>query len=371
MTAGQEHPARQPKAEPRAQAKPVPGASHERAPISIRIAWVGDIVMEVPWRKSTIPPKQLFDGVRQRLKTSDLVIANLETPLTDWPEQTPHKNKADLEAGRDVVFRVASAEAARALSGAGIRVAALANNHTVDYTVHGLLDTISRLHRAGVLSVGAGVNLSAAESALVIKLQGWRVGILSFSDVVPKYSWAKPNHPGIATAKESERLVAAVRRARPRVDILIVVLHWGVQFDRQPSPRQEFLAQETQRAGADLILGSHPHVLQGVGCLGRVPVVYSAGNFVFPTLSQPTRRTAIFEFEFSGGPTPLVRLVPAMIDERGAPQLVEAQPAEEILSEASQLSLPLGLRFDGDSGSCSEAPPPPAPASSTDNPEVH
>lgn len=327
----------------------------------IRISWVGDIVMEVPWRQQMLPPNELFDGVRERLKSSDLAIANLETPLTDWTEQTPYKDKAAIETGKDVILRVGSPQAAQALAQAGIKVVGLANNHTMDFTDHGLLDSFDRLRKAGVLFAGAGENLAAAEDALIVQIKGKRIGILSFSDVVPRYSWAEENHPGIATGKEADRVVAAIRRVRPKVDILILLLHWGTQFVQEPIPRQEFLAQQAQGAGADLVLGAHPHVLQGVGCLGRVPVVYSAGNFVFPTMSLPTRRTAIFEFEFPLSGPPSLHLVPVLIDEQGAPQIVEGDTRQDILSEMSKLSQPLGLQLNGDSGSCSDLSAPSTP----------
>jgi poly-gamma-glutamate capsule biosynthesis protein CapA/YwtB (metallophosphatase superfamily) len=364
---GQETPAAKPATEVPAKASSAPAKSTDTSGGAIRISWVGDIVMEVPWRQQVVVPKALFDGVREHLKTADLVIGNLESPLTDWTEQTPNKDKAAVEAGKDVILRVSSPEAAQAISDAGIKVVGLANNHVMDFTEHGLMDTLERLRKAGVSYAGAGENLAEAEGALILKIKGKRVGILSFSDVVPKYSWAEANQPGIATAKEADRMVAAVRRTRPKVDILIMVFHWGTQFVQEPIPRQVFLAQEAQRAGADLVLGAHPHVLQGVGCVGRTPVVYSAGNFVFPTMSAPTRRTAIFEFEISGDQPISVRLTPAVIDERGAPQLVNGEARLDILNEMNKLSKPLGLQFNEDSGSCSDVavPAPVAPAASS------
>ncbi len=368
----QEKPSEKPAQENPAKTNPAPEKSpqkpEEPPQTPLRIVWVGDIVMEVAWRQPAVPPRLLFDGVREKLREYDLVIANLESPLTNWPEPTPHKDKAAIESGRDVIIQVRSPNAARALHDAGIQVVGLANNHTMDYTEQGLLDTFARLRAAHVLFAGAGNNIAEAEAPLIVERKGRRIGILSFSDVVPKYSWAEPDRPGIATAKETVPVIEAVRRARPRVDILIVVFHWGVQFDREPSERQKSLALETQRAGADLILGAHPHVLQGVACLDRVPVVYSAGNFAFPTSSLPTRRAAIFEFDFStdAAPvvqtSPVVRLVPLLIDERGAPQLAPDDVRADILTEMTQLSSPLGLHLDADSGSCA-APPavPPAP----------
>ncbi len=346
---------------PAVSAQPQASASSS-ASGPIRISWVGDIVMEVPWRQQMLPPNALFDGVRERLKSADLAIANLETPLTDWAEQTPYKDKAAVDAGKDVILRVRSPQAAQALAQGGIMVVGLANNHTMDFTDHGLLETFDRLRKAGVLFAGAGENLAAAEDALIVQIKGRRIGILSFSDVVPRYSWAEETRPGIATGKEADRVVEAIRRARPKVDILILLLHWGTQFVSEPVPRQLYLAQQAQRAGADLVLGAHPHVLQGVGCLGRVPVVYSAGNFVFPTMSLPTRRTAIFEFQFTLSGPPSLHLVPVMIDEQGAPQLVEGDTRQDILSEMSKLSQPLGLQLNGDMGSCSDVSVPATPA---------
>src|SRR6266581_4071114 len=331
-----EKPARENPAKTNPAAERPPQKPDEAPPTPLRILWVGDIVMEVAWRQPAVPPRLLFDGVREKLREYDLVIANLESPLTNWPEPTPHKDKAAIESGRDVIIQVRSPNAARALHDAGIQVVGLANNHTMDYTEHGLLDTFARLRAAHVLFAGAGNNIAAAEAPLILKRKGRRIGILSFSDVVPKYSWAEPDRPGIATAKETVPVIEAVRRARPRVDILI--------------------------------LGAHPHVLQGVGCLDRVPVVYSAGNFAFPTSSLPTRRTALFEFDFSAGAapvvqtSPIVRLVPLLIDERGAPQLAPDDVRADILAEMTQLSSPLDLHLDGDSGSCAASPAPPPPA---------
>ena len=364
---GQEPPTAKPTPEVPAKISSTPAKPADTPGSAIHIFWVGDIVMEVPWRQQAVVPKALFDGVREHLKSADLVIGNLETPLTDWTEQTPNKDKAAVEAGKDVILRVSSPEAAQALADASIKVVGLANNHVMDFTEHGLLDTLERLRKAGVSYAGAGENLAEAEDALILKIKGKRIGILSFSDVVPRYSWAEANHPGIATAKEADRVVGAVRRTRPKVDILIMVFHWGTQFLQEPIPRQVFLAQEAQRAGADLVLGAHPHVLQGVGCVGRTPVVYSAGNFVFPTMSAPTRRTAIFEFEFSGDQPISVRLAPAVIDEHGAPQLVSGEARLDILDEMTKLSKPLGLQFSEDLGSCGDVavPAPVAPAASS------
>ncbi len=322
------------------------------APV-VRIAFVGDILLEAPWRQPPLPPSQMFEDVRAFLAEFDLVVGNLEEPLTNHPTRTPHKNPDMVAAGRDFIFRATSPEAARALRSAGIRVAALANNHTMDYTERGLLDTLKQLTAAGIVPVGAGENLRNAEQVQVVELRGLRIGFLSFSDVVPRYYWAEGDRPGIASSKYIGRVRAAIARARSQVDTLAIIFHWGEMFASEPSPRQRELAQAAQRAGADLILGAHPHVLQGVGCLGPVPVVYSAGNFVFATRNPAARRSAIFEIRISREKIESVRVVPVLLDSQGRPHLAAGEEARRILTEMEQLSTQLGARFVNHTATCS------------------
>ena len=334
----------------------------------LRIAFVGDVLLEAPWQQPPLSPADMLADIRLPLARGDfdLVVCNLEEPLTDSPHRTPHKNRAAVAAGRDFILRAASPDAARALREAGIQVAALANNHTMDYTERGLLDTIESLEAAGILPVGAGENLEAAEQVRVVEIRGVRVGFLSFSDIVPLYFWAEEDRPGIASSKYLEHLQAVIARARPQADLLVVIFHWGKMFTPEPNARQRELARAAQQAGADLILGAHPHVLQGVGCLGHVPVVYSAGNFVFPTRHPARRRSAIFEIEFSRPHTASVRVVPVLLDAEGRPHLAEGEAARSILEEMERLSSQLGARFSGDTTTCPASPPAEAQATQAD-----
>ncbi|MFQ5695390.1 MAG: CapA family protein [Terriglobia bacterium] len=322
----------------------------------LRLVFVGDVVLEASWHPRTHPPADLLRHIRAQLALADLVVCNLEEPLTNFPTHTPHKNPAAVAAGRDFIMRATSPNAAPALRRAGIDVAALANNHTMDYTEQGLLDTLDRLRAAGIVPVGAGENLAAAEQVQVVEKKGLRIGFLSFSDVVPRYYWAEGARPGIASSKEVERVRDAVAEARPQADLLAIIFHWGEQRAREPSGRQQTLARAAAGAGADLILGAHPHVLQGVGCLGRVPVVYSAGNFVFPTRNLNARRSALFEIKLSGARISSVRVLPLLLDGEGRPHLASRTLAQEILRELKQLSTELGASFDGDEARCPAAP---------------
>ena len=321
------------------------------APV-LRVVFVGDILLEASWKQPPPVPGPLFDHVRARLAEADLVIGNLEEPLTNYPTVTPHKNPKAVAAGRDFVFRATSPQAAQALRDAGIDIATLANNHTMDYTEQGLLDTLERLESVGVVAAGGGENLREAEQVKVFEIKGVRVGILSLSDVVPKYYWAESDRPGIASAKYLGRVRRVIRRARPQADVLIVAFHWGEMFTPRPNEREQELARVAQQAGADLVLGAHPHVLQGVGCLEGAPVVYSAGNFVFPTKNAKAKRSAIFEVAVEGGKIGAVRVVPILLDAEGIPHLATGSVARGILAEMDELSTELGATFADGSASC-------------------
>ena len=318
----------------------------------VRVIFVGDIAIEVSWQSEPPEPGPLFDPIRERLAQADLVIGNLEEPLTDYARVTPYKSRRAVAAGRDFVFRATHPDGAKALREGGIDVVTLANNHTMDYRARGLFDTLERLTAVGIIPVGAGKNLQAAEEVQVVNLKGTRIGIISLSDVVPTNFNAGENRPGIGSSKDLERVKEVVRRARPKADVLMVAFHWGKMFTSVPNRRQRAVARAARQGGADVILGAHPHVLQGVGCLAGTPVIYSAGNFVFPTSNRKARRSAIFEIVLSGSRVDSVRVIPVQLDDQGRPHLAEGEVARRILSEMKRLSTRLGADFSRGAASC-------------------
>jgi poly-gamma-glutamate synthesis protein (capsule biosynthesis protein) len=343
---------------PKQQAPDLP----QKEPLRIRITFAGDVLMEADWRKPAPPPAELFADVREILSAADLAIVNLESPLTEWPHQTRFKSKALVAAGRDYILRVTSQEAAPALRDAGIDVVALANNHTMDYGERGISETMERLRDAGVLYAGAGANRAEAERARVIEVKGIRIGVLSFSDVVPPGYAAFEDWPGIASAKDVSRMENAIRAAHKDADFVLVVFHWGEELARMPTKRQMDLARAARDAGAGLILGAHPHVLEPVGCMGNVPVVYSAGNFVFPTGRPLAQRSAIFEIEITresesaAASASAVRILPMVMNEEGRVRPAEPAVAAEILREMETGAAQLGARLDAAVLTCTGQP---------------
>jgi poly-gamma-glutamate synthesis protein (capsule biosynthesis protein) len=217
----------------------------------------------------------LFGDVGPLLRGADLAVVNLETAVTD----------RGTAADKEYVFR-APAGVFPALVRAGVDVASLANNHGMDYGQVGLADTLAAARSARFRGlVGAGVDDTAAFTPYLATVKGWRVAVLGATHVLDTKvatAWtARPGHPGLASAYRLDRLVQAVREARSRADTVVVYLHWGTEMHACPTASQKALAQALVDAGADVVVGSHAHVLLGDGRLGAAYVGYGLGNFLF------------------------------------------------------------------------------------------
>ena len=260
-----------------------------------------------------------FEAVAPLLDGSDLRVGNLELPLTERGTQ----------ARKDYTFR-APPSVAEGLVGAGFDVLTLANNHMLDFGPEGLLDTVATLQRAGIAHPGAGRNSGAAHEPAIVSANGLSLAFLSYvntpndgrSGWVAESTRAGTESPGVAwgTAEAIRRDVAA---ARDRADLVIVALHAGFEYSATPNPVQRELAHAAVDAGAALVLGAHPHVLQGIEVYKRVPIVYSLGNFVFDVDNDdrrqpgmPTLLSAVLRIRLDANGVQGLEVRPAIIDER-------------------------------------------------------
>jgi hypothetical protein len=289
---------------------------------SIRIVAVGDLSFNGPYSRllRRLGPAHPFRFVLPAWREADLRLGNLESPITAAPRGCASK----------LALRAAPG-AAEALRAAGFDCLTLANNHMMDYGPLGLFDTRAALDAAGIAHVGAGRDAPAASEAAVLRRRGQTVGVLGFCDVRQRSPlYAGPSAPGVA-AFEIGQAVRAIRELRPRVDWLVVQIHWGVEMSRLPAPRQREWACRMAAAGADLILGHHPHVLQPAETAAGAPVLYSLGNFLFSDmfwrgqgadgaafvgklrLHPLSRRTAWAEVVLTRGRPPSLRLHPVRL----------------------------------------------------------
>ncbi|HWA81939.1 MAG TPA: CapA family protein [Fimbriimonadaceae bacterium] len=238
-----------------------------------------------------------LEKVRNEFAKADLVLANLECPLTTQP----------IQVEKRFPFR---AKPSRVKALKGIGVVSLANNHTLDCGSAGLAETVRVLEKVGIASIGVG---GKTWMPLIVRRNGLRIALFAYSDFPEKPSIPQyPNTPLISyfsSARMRERLALI----RPQVDFVIVFAHWGIEGDFQPSDRQRKEAKEMADSGADLILGSHPHVLQPVERIGHAVVAYSMGNFIFDAPNAQQAETAIFEFRLARHRVIDWRLVPCQI----------------------------------------------------------
>jgi hypothetical protein len=167
------------------------------------------------------------------------------------------------------------------LKESGFDVLSLANNHIMDYGPSGLYQTIDALDDAGILQVGAGRTIQEANAPLLVECAGEKIAILARSSVIVRSPcYASERQPGAAFLNEKE-LISSLRECKRAADIVILLMHWGVEEYVLPTPEQRTWSKIFAKAGADLVLGHHPHVLQGIERDGNSLVAYSLGNFLF------------------------------------------------------------------------------------------
>jgi len=240
----------------------------------ITVAAVGDIMLG-SWVVDLLQregPDYAFRALQSRWAGSDLVFGNLEAPFTDGG--TPFDKK--------FTFRVPPS-AAIGLKRAGFNVLSIANNHIMDYGVEGLKSTLSTLRRLDIATAGADTTEEAACFPAYLTLTGKRVALLAYSLTFPVEFYARADTAGTCFPRRLEEQVRAARRV---ADFVIVSFHWGAEKQTTPKPYQIEAAHRAIDAGADLVLGHHPHVLQGLEVYHNRLIAYSLGNFAFGSYSS-------------------------------------------------------------------------------------
>ncbi len=251
-----------------------------RAADAVTLAVVGDIQLDGPAGTGLLAGLDPFERFRVEFGEVDAALGNLECPvaLTGAPV-----------VGKRFTFRAhprAIPVLARYFS-----ALSLANNHSGDYGPDALLETMTGLSAAELPFFGAGRNLSEAHRAVVLVRHGIRIALLGYDEFLPRFFEAGPETPGVAWS-EDEDVLADIRRERARgADIVIPFMHWGWEHETEPCPRQRELARKMLDAGADAVLGAHPHVTQGAEFYRGKPILYSLGNFVFGGFDTPEART--------------------------------------------------------------------------------
>ncbi len=283
-------------------------------------------------------PSAALRPMASRLAAADLTIGNLESTLSR--AGSPRQGGDSFAAAPDT---------RQGLRLAGFDVLSLANNHTGDFGPRALVETVRRLRDGGFAPVGAGRDLAAASRPAVVERNGVRFGIVAFNAIgeTPAAGVSQPGalrlrmapRTGPLVPADLDRLTGIVRTLRDQVDVVLVMPHWGTQYTTRTVRDQRIVARELVRAGADLVVGGHPHWVQGVESVGGSLVVYSLGNFVFDMdFSRETQEGAVLELTFWGARLKSARLVPVVIGSDFAPRVARRGRGEAILARVWRAS---------------------------------
>ena len=304
---------------------------------AVTLAFGGDIHFESPIRERlAASPASVLAPIAPVLRRADVAVVNLEAAVTD----------GGAPAAKAYTFR-APASAFDALAAGGVDVANVANNHGMDYGPNGLRDTLTAARRKGMPVIGAGLTEEQAYAPHRVRVNGQRLAVIGATQVLDDHligAWtAGPAKLGLASAKDEQRLVRAVREARESSDTVVVFLHWGLELASCPTSDQRSLARTLTSAGADVVVGSHAHVLLGAGKLGKALVAYGLGNFVFYAFRELTSQTGVLEVTVTGRRIDGYRWVPARIS-GGIPYPLRGGSRAEALASWRALRACTGLR---------------------------
>ncbi len=281
-----------------------------------------------------------FAGVAQELKNGDITIGNLEAPITLRGKEF---------SGKKFRFKTDPAVAG-ALHRAGFTVLTLANNHIMDFGFEGLKDTLRNLDLFGIQHSGAGEKLVLARTPAVVLLGNKKIACLSYSLTFPSEFFSREHSAGTAPGIRSyfEEDIAS---AKNKYDFVIVSFHWGTENASIPSPYQIAAAHRAIDTGADIVIGHHPHVLQGIEWYGKGIVFYSLGNFAFGCTNKGPLASAIARIILDSGRKE-VEIIPVNVSNSEIhfqPRILTGRRGYEVIRHLNDLSKPFDTRicFDG------------------------
>ncbi|WP_313132343.1 CapA family protein [Anaerocolumna sp.] len=241
----------------------------------------------------------LSENIQKEFQNAHIVMAN---------EEFPFSNRGSKAKDKQFTFRI-DPQYAQVFTDMMINVVTLGNNHVLDYGIEALQDTFSALQGAKIPYVGAGNNIKEARETEYFDVGEKTIAILGASRVIPVAEWnAGENKPGLFTTYDPTALIAEIETAKSQSDYVIVYVHWGIEKNNHPEEYQRKMAKQYIDAGADLVVGSHPHVLQGVEYYKDKPIIYSLGNFMF---YNNIPQTALLKVTLQEGDSVKTELLPA------------------------------------------------------------
>lgn len=307
----------------------------EEVPQPVRLAFAGDVMFSdqflAAYDRSGI--SAIADSeMLQHMQEADLFLLN---------EEFPFSLRGEPMEDKQFTFRT-DPKYSTILNELGSDIVTVANNHALDYGRDAFCDTLDTLNAADITYIGGGYDLAEASAPAVRTINGQTFAIFAATRVSPSGSWyASDSQAGLFQTYDPAKLNQAIAEAHTQYDHIIVFVHWGIERNEIPEDYQRVLAKGYIDAGADLIVGCHPHVLQGFEYYNGVPIIYSLGNYLF---GNRDGATLLLEAVFDGTEPPAIQLVPC---KRSNGVLARIQEPTSLYEHLTALSFDIEVHEDG------------------------
>jgi poly-gamma-glutamate capsule biosynthesis protein CapA/YwtB (metallophosphatase superfamily) len=278
-----------------------------------------------------------FSKMAPIVKGADIVYADLEAPLSDRVKP-PHKGMAFIAPSSTV----------EGLKMLGINVVSLANNHSTNFGLNTFTDTLTLLKNSGIAYAGGGANLTEARAPAVVEAGGTSFAFLDYNAVIGSLN-ATPTRAGVSwirmkpwakdSADDMALVRAAVQQAKSQGHFVVACFHWSEEYKHQPSVSERNMAHLACDAGADLVIGSHPHCIQSIEIYNGKLIAYSLGNFIFDQMQHDyTREGVVMKCRYNGSVLTGLEFIPYVIQDWCQPVVAAGSSGQKILSELLSIS---------------------------------
>ena len=304
---------------------------------AVSMIFTGDVLFANPFLTA------YGNGGITKVVSQDLLQELNQADITMVNEEFPFSTRGTKMENKQYTFRADPANV-KALQEMGVDIVSLANNHVLDYGKDALEDTFTTLDGAGILYAGAGTSAERAKACQTIMVNGTKVGFLAASRVIPEGNWnVDDSTPGVFTTYDGNALCKAVADARKVCDYVVVFVHWGVEQEAYPEDYQKNLAKQYVDAGADLVIGSHTHCLQGIEYYNGKPIYYSLGNFVF---GSDINQSMALKITIGADKTTTCQLIPVYAA-NGCSMKMEESGASSLYQYMESISNGIDIAEDG------------------------
>jgi len=255
-----------------------------------------------------------------------------------------YSTRGTEETDKSYTFRAAPGRVG-ILNEMGVDIVSLANNHALDFGPDALLDTFSTLDNANIAYVGAGENMDRAKAPVYFTVGDKTIAFVAASRVVFAMDWyATDSSPGMIGTYDPTLFLESIREAKENSDFVVVFVHWGVERNNYPENYQKIFAQNYIDAGADAVIGCHPHVMQGLEFYKGKPIAYSLGNFWF---NQSRKESGMLKLYLDPDDTLRVQILPVMNQDTKTILLTKESERKTYFDFMEKLSFDVKIDEDG------------------------